>query len=64
MSSRILVVDDQRANVEMIAGVLEVRGYKVDRAFSGEQALARIAEAAQAFADLESGRNARGVIVF
>ena len=28
----------------MIAGVLEVRGYKVDRAFSGEQALARVAE--------------------
>jgi class 3 adenylate cyclase len=28
----------------MIAGVLEVRGYAVDRAFSGEQALAQVAE--------------------
>jgi len=44
LSSRILVVDDQRANVEMIAGVLETRGYLVDRAYSGDQALERIAE--------------------
>jgi len=43
--SRILVVDDQRANVEMMAGVLEARGYIVDRALSAEQALARVAEA-------------------
>jgi class 3 adenylate cyclase len=46
LSSRILVVDDQRANVEMMAGVLEKRGYQVDRASSAEQALARVAERA------------------
>jgi class 3 adenylate cyclase len=43
LSSRILVVDDQRANIEMMAGVLEVRGYHVDRAQSGEQALELVA---------------------
>jgi len=43
LSSRILVVDDQRANIEMMAGVLEVRGYHVDRAQSGEHALELVA---------------------
>jgi adenylate cyclase len=46
LSSRILVVDDQHANVEMMAGVLEARGYQVDRAFGGEEALALIAQRA------------------
>jgi len=44
LSSRILVVDDQRANVEMMAGVLEARGYEVERAFSGDEALGRVRE--------------------
>src|SRR5215210_1982775 len=39
MAARILVVDDQRANVEMMAGVLRARGYLVDTAFDGQHAL-------------------------
>ena len=39
MSGRILVVDDQRANVEMMAGVLRARGYEVLSAMDGEAAL-------------------------
>ena len=42
MTARILVVDDQRANVEMLAGVLEGRGYSVTTALDGEQALAQV----------------------
>jgi class 3 adenylate cyclase len=42
MSARILVVDDQRANVEMMAGVLKARGYAVYSAYDGEQALAQV----------------------
>ena len=45
MAARILVVDDQRANVDMMAGVLEGRGYAVVTAANGEQALERVAEA-------------------
>lgn len=45
MPSRILVVDDQRANVEMLAGVLAGRGYLVASALSGEAALAAVREA-------------------
>jgi adenylate cyclase len=44
LSSRILVVDDQRSNIEMMAGVLEARGYVVDRALSGEIALELVAQ--------------------
>ena len=44
MSSRILVVDDQRANVEMMAGVLKGRGYTVFTALNGEQALEQVRE--------------------
>jgi adenylate cyclase len=44
MAARILVVDDQRANVEMLAGVLEGRGYSVAMALDGEQALAQVRE--------------------
>ena len=40
MTGRILVVDDQRANSELLAGVLQARGYQVSTAPSGEAALA------------------------
>jgi len=40
---RILVVDDQRANVEMLSELLRSRGYEVLAACSGEEALERIA---------------------
>jgi class 3 adenylate cyclase len=43
---RILVVDDQRANVEMLAELLRSRGYDVFAAYSGQEALERIAEQA------------------
>ena len=42
MSSKILVVDDQRANVEMMAGVLKGRGYEVFVAYDGAQALEEV----------------------
>jgi len=42
MAARILVVDDQRANVEMMAGVLRARGYVVSSAFGGELALEQV----------------------
>jgi adenylate cyclase len=42
MAGRILVVDDQRANVEMIAGVLQGRGYEVLTAMDGEGALGQV----------------------
>lgn len=42
MSPRILVVDDQRSNVEMMAGVLKARGYEVLIALDGESALERV----------------------
>jgi class 3 adenylate cyclase/CheY-like chemotaxis protein len=45
MPARILVVDDQRTNVQMMAAVLEKRGYAVVTAGNGEEALARVAEA-------------------
>ena len=44
MSSKILVVDDQRANVEMMAGVLKGRGYTVFTALNGERALEQVRE--------------------
>ncbi|TAK82874.1 MAG: adenylate/guanylate cyclase domain-containing response regulator [Betaproteobacteria bacterium] len=43
MAGRILVVDDQRANVEMMAGVLQARGYEVFTALNGESALELVA---------------------
>src|SRR5689334_13102868 len=46
MKARILVVDDQRANSEMMAGVLRARGYTVSTAGDGEAALAQVREAA------------------
>jgi CheY-like chemotaxis protein len=36
---RVLVVDDERAFVELLAGFFEDEGYAVDRAYDGEQAL-------------------------
>ena len=42
MTARILVVDDQRPNVEMMAGVLKARGYAVYTAYDGQQALDQV----------------------
>ena len=44
MTARILVVDDQRANVEMMAGVLKARGYSVSTAYDGQQAIDQVRE--------------------
>jgi adenylate cyclase len=44
MAARILVVDDQRANVEMMAGVLKARGYAVYTAYDAQQALDQVRE--------------------
>src|ERR1051326_8399945 len=44
MTARILVVDDQRANVEMMAGVLKARGYAVYTAYNGQQAIDQVGE--------------------
>ncbi len=41
-ASRILVVDDQRANVEIMAELLRTRGYAVESASSGEEAFERV----------------------
>ena len=43
-SGRILVVDDNLDNLEVLATRLRFRGYTVDTATSGEEALARVAE--------------------
>ncbi|HWA36587.1 MAG TPA: response regulator [Burkholderiales bacterium] len=42
MKERILVVDDQRTNAEMVAGLLRNLGYHVDLAFNGGEALDRL----------------------
>jgi len=42
MTPRILVVDDQRSNLEMMAGVLKARGYEVLTAADGETALEQV----------------------
>ncbi len=39
MAERILVVDDQRTNAEMVAGLLRNLGYEVEMAGDGEEAL-------------------------
>src|SRR5260370_7358604 len=44
MTARILVVDDQRSNAEMMAGVLKARGYSVYIALDGQQALEQVRE--------------------
>ena len=43
VAPHILVVDDVEKNVKLLADVLAVKGFRVSTAFSGEQALARIA---------------------
>ena len=42
MSGRILVVDDQRANAEMVSGILQARGYEVFTALDGQTALEEV----------------------
>lgn len=44
MSERILVVDDDRDHAESVADILEMNGYAVEMAFSGEEALALFKE--------------------
>ena len=44
MSAHILVVDDVEKNVKLLADVLAVKGFRVSTAYSGEQALQRVAE--------------------
>jgi len=46
MAAKILVVDDQRSNVELMAGVLKARGYEVLTAADGEAALEQVRSAA------------------
>jgi adenylate cyclase len=46
MAARILVVDDQRTNAEMVSGLLGNLGYEVDLASNGEEALERVASKA------------------
>lgn len=41
MSARVLVVDDDRDHAESVAEILEMNGYEVEMAFSGEEALDR-----------------------
>ena len=45
--ARVLVVDDSSMNAELVAENLEQEGYVIERAFSGEEALAKVE--AQAF---------------
>ena len=42
MAERILVVDDQRTNAEMVSGLLRNLGYEVDVALDGEAALDQV----------------------
>ncbi len=42
--SRVLVVDDTPTNVKLLRDVLEVRGYAVETAASGEEGLAKVTE--------------------
>jgi two-component system response regulator HydG len=44
MKSRILIVDDDRDHAESVADLLDLRGYQVELAFTGEQALRRFSE--------------------
>src|SRR5687767_14979782 len=46
MTQRILVVDDQRTNAEMLAGLLRNLGYQVDTALDGAAALEKMQAAA------------------
>src|SRR5437868_4474426 len=44
MAQRILVVDDSRQNVKLLADLLSAKGYEISTAASGEQALESIAK--------------------
>jgi two-component system response regulator HydG len=44
MTKRIFVIDDDKEHAESLADILEMRGYEVDVAHSGEAALARARE--------------------
>jgi two-component system response regulator HydG len=39
MSERVLIVDDDKDHAESIADLLQLRGFEVEVAYSGEQAL-------------------------
>ncbi|MHB1224825.1 MAG: response regulator, partial [Gemmatimonadaceae bacterium] len=41
--ARILIVDDHQDNVELLQARLEARGYEIDTATDGQEALARVA---------------------
>jgi diguanylate cyclase (GGDEF)-like protein len=43
--ARILIVDDHEDNIELLRARLEARGYAIDTAMDGEQALSRVATA-------------------
>jgi two-component system response regulator HydG len=45
MTERVFIVDDDRDHAESLADVLEMRGYEVELAYSGEEALARFGDA-------------------
>lgn len=44
MSRRIFIVDDDRDHAESLADILELRGYEVEVAFTGEDAIERFRE--------------------
>ena len=44
MAARILVVDDQRTNAEMVSGLLRNLGYEVELALNGQEALELVRE--------------------
>lgn len=46
MSKRILVVDDDRQMVRTLADILRLHGWDVERAYSGEEAVAAVAKSA------------------
>lgn len=44
MTTRVFIVDDDQDHAESVADVLELHGYKVELAFTGEQGIARFRE--------------------
>jgi DNA-binding response OmpR family regulator len=46
MPKKILIVDDEKLVTETLAGMLQLRGYQVSKAFDGEAALARLKDSA------------------
>jgi len=45
MPKHVLVVDDDRDHAESVAEILEMRGHRVELAYTGEEAIARFCEA-------------------